>query len=76
MVIVIANKDISWSVRDREILIQVSQKYYQLVLQITSHLIRKFLYKWHLQALNLLQHLGTDLMTDVDTCCSMPYSLK
>ena len=36
MVIVIANKDISWSVRDREILIQVSQKYYQLVLQITS----------------------------------------
>ena len=55
MVIVIANKDISWSVRDREILIQVSQKYYQLVLQImTSHLIRNFLYKWHLQALNLL----------------------
>ena len=35
MVIVIANKDISWSVRDREILIQVSQRYYQLVLQIT-----------------------------------------
>ena len=54
MVIVIPNKDISWSVRDREILIQVSQKYYQLVLQITSHSIRKFLYKWHLQALNLL----------------------
>ena len=42
MVTVIANKDISWSVRDREILIQVSQKYYQLVLQITSHLIRNF----------------------------------
>ena len=54
MVIVIPNKDISWSGRDREILIQVSQKYYQLVLQITSHLIRKFLHKWHLQALNLL----------------------
>ena len=54
MVIVIPNKDISWSVRDREILIQVSQKYYQLVLQITPHLIRKFLHKWHLQALNIL----------------------
>ena len=56
MVIVIANKDFSWStMRDRErYFIQVSQKYYQLVLQITSHLIRNFLYKWHLQALNLL----------------------
>ena len=56
MVIVIANKDLSWStVRDRErYLIQVSQKYYQLVLQISSHLTRNFLYKWHLQALNFL----------------------